>query len=154
MRDREFQAAWSIFDDNRKLIAAGKSQRSEAVKWAVTVNVAIAGAAIALRQQYQGNIFLVSTILAAVLGAVFVYEINRRMTRIRRDDIVVEAYLRRNGINFSAITGHAPIKSISPLHDWQELVILGGILFLSVMPMLFVWCVLKGHEPLCKVFFA
>ena len=39
-------------DDHRRLIAAGKSQRWDVVKWAVTINMALAAASIAVKQQH------------------------------------------------------------------------------------------------------
>ena len=46
MNEHEFHVACAILDDDRKLIAAGKSQRWDVIKWAVTVNVALATASI------------------------------------------------------------------------------------------------------------
>jgi hypothetical protein len=38
-----------VIDDHRRLIAAGKTHRWDMVKWAVTVNMALAGASVTLR---------------------------------------------------------------------------------------------------------
>jgi hypothetical protein len=51
-QDDDIRFALSVIDDNRRLIAAGKAYRWDVVKWAVTLNVALAGASIALRQQH------------------------------------------------------------------------------------------------------
>jgi hypothetical protein len=46
-QDDDIRFALSVIDDNRRLIAAGKAYRWDVVKWAVTLNVALAGASIA-----------------------------------------------------------------------------------------------------------
>jgi hypothetical protein len=51
--DKEFQVIASALDDCRRLIAAGKMQRWDVVKWGVTVNTALAAAAAG-----RGNISL------------------------------------------------------------------------------------------------
>jgi hypothetical protein len=40
--DEELKVIYSALDDCRRLIAAGKVQRWDVVKWGVTVNVALA----------------------------------------------------------------------------------------------------------------
>ena len=44
--DKELQVIFSALDDCRRLIAASKVQRWDAVKWGVTVNVALAAVAV------------------------------------------------------------------------------------------------------------
>jgi hypothetical protein len=39
MNQHEFEFASAVLDDCRKLIAAGKAQRWDVVKWTVTVNI-------------------------------------------------------------------------------------------------------------------
>jgi len=51
--DREFQVITSALDDYRRLIAAGKVQRWEVVKWGVTVNLALATAAAAVQWEHN-----------------------------------------------------------------------------------------------------
>ena len=48
MNDNEFKVASAVLDDGRKIIAAGKAQRWDVIKWAVTINIALATASIAL----------------------------------------------------------------------------------------------------------
>jgi hypothetical protein len=45
----EMRFALGVLDDHRRLIAAGKTHRWDIVKWAVTVNLALAGASVTLR---------------------------------------------------------------------------------------------------------
>jgi hypothetical protein len=51
MTPEEFKFACSSLDDNRKLIAAGKSQRWEVIKWAVALNVGLATVSIAINKK-------------------------------------------------------------------------------------------------------
>jgi hypothetical protein len=46
--------ALGVIDDHRRLIAAGKTHRWDIVKWAVTINVALAAASITFRHP-SGN---------------------------------------------------------------------------------------------------
>jgi hypothetical protein len=48
MTEHELNMACSILEDTRKLIAAGKVQRWDVVKWAVSVNIGLATVASAL----------------------------------------------------------------------------------------------------------
>jgi protein-S-isoprenylcysteine O-methyltransferase Ste14 len=50
--EEELKVVYSALDDQRRLIAAGKVQRWDVVKWAVTVNVALATAATLI--QFKG----------------------------------------------------------------------------------------------------
>jgi hypothetical protein len=53
MNDREFHVACAILDDIRKLIAAGKSQRWDVIKWVVALNAALATASVALKPEHH-----------------------------------------------------------------------------------------------------
>jgi hypothetical protein len=138
MSPDDFQAAREVLDDTRRLIAAGKVQRWEAVKWAVTVNFALATASIALMKEQHAGWFLALAIFVALLGALFVLEINCRMTKTRADGNVTQTYLSRNGIDFLAITGREAEQPASFWYDRQDLAILAGILVLSVVPAFYV----------------
>jgi hypothetical protein len=48
-QDDDIRFALGVIDDHRRLIAAGKTHRWDMVKWAVTVNMALAGASVTLR---------------------------------------------------------------------------------------------------------
>jgi hypothetical protein len=51
----EIRFALGALDDYRRLIAAGKTQRWDVIKWAVTINMALTAASIALRQESHGE---------------------------------------------------------------------------------------------------
>jgi hypothetical protein len=48
-QDDDIRFALGVIDDHRRLIAAGKTHRWDMVKWAVTVNMALAGASVTQR---------------------------------------------------------------------------------------------------------
>ena len=58
VNDKEFQVITAALDDCRKLIAAGKVQRWEVVKWGVAVNVGLATAAAALGRNIPLHVIL------------------------------------------------------------------------------------------------
>jgi hypothetical protein len=78
MNDREFYIVTSALDDNRKLIAAGKIQRWDVVKWGFTVNVALATVAAAFRTHYRAYFGL--AVAVAIASCYLVLHYNRRMT--------------------------------------------------------------------------
>jgi hypothetical protein len=81
-QDEEIRFALGVIDDNQRLIAAGKNQRWDVVKWAVTINVALAAASIAVKQKDVSAVgpFCVFAVGIAVVACLLVIEINRRMT--------------------------------------------------------------------------
>ena len=83
MNDREFDLARYFLEDNQKLIAAGKIQRWDIVKWGVTVNLALAAAAISLRR--AGDLFFYfSAFVAWLAWAMAVYH-DSKITRARKN---------------------------------------------------------------------
>ena len=53
--NEELKVIYSALEDCRRLIAAGKVQRWDVVKWGVTVNVALATAVAAVRRVSGGT---------------------------------------------------------------------------------------------------
>lgn len=134
--------ALGVVDDNRRLIASGKTQRWDVVKWAVTINTALTAASIALRQQNQslgGRAFLLLVLFVAVLAAGLVLEVNRRMTKTRNVSRTPEQFLSKRGIAVSAIAGNDPERKVPFFYDCLELLIYGVILIFSILPALVLW---------------
>jgi hypothetical protein len=142
MNEHEFHVACAILEDHRKLIAAGKSQRWDVIKWAVTINVALTTASIALQghENAAKRLFWLA-LMVAVIACGLVLHYNNRMKNTRNDSVTPEAYLANNGVDFLAITGRRS-EQVSWLYDWQELAIFTAILVLSVVPTWVVWTVL------------
>jgi hypothetical protein len=135
MNQHEFEFASAVLDDCRKLIAAGKAQRWDVVKWTVTVNIAVATASIALKDPKIGWLLFWLSVFVAALGAALTISYNFRMTNTRNDSVVPETYLSNNGIDFLAITGRKP-KRVGFFYDWQELLFFLLILGASTIPAL------------------
>ncbi len=136
MTPQEFQIASAALADHQRLIAAGKTQRWDVVKWAVTINLALVAAAIA--SQYN---FFSASILVTFFGAVLILYYNLRLTRTRIQSNRTSKYLIDNGINLSSMLVQ-PTYSDDLLqlfwYDREELIAFGVILILSVVPVWFV----------------
>ena len=85
MQDQNFQiaAASLLLQDQQRLIAAGKVQRWDVVKWTTAVNLALATASVSIGT--GGGLFFLSAVFVALAGGALVYHYNRRMTGARRD---------------------------------------------------------------------
>jgi hypothetical protein len=129
---RFFQVCCAILDDHRKLIAAGKVQRWEVLKWAMTVNLVLATASITLGTASTRGGILGLSILVAVVGALVILYYNDRMTNARNDSVRVEEYLVRNGVDIAAITGKKP-ERVGFWYDLEDLAVSWGVLGLSVL---------------------
>ena len=110
----EIRFALGVLDDYRRLIAAGKTQRWDVVKWAVTINTALTAASIALWQQQSrdpgpaGRSLLLLAYVVAVIAALLVLEVNRGMTCTRRGSRKPEKFLCERRIDVSKITESDP----------------------------------------------
>jgi len=134
--DNDVRFALGVIDDYRRLIAAGKTHRWDVVKWAVTINVALAGASITLKHQQGRDVQMLFTSLA--LGVVFLsigllWEITSRMTATRNASLAPERFLIEHGVAVAQITGEEPPKQYKPNYDWQESLIYVWILGASVL---------------------
>jgi hypothetical protein len=126
LSERQFQAASAVLDDQRRMIAAGKLQRWDVVKWAVTVNVALAAAAISFENSATGKQLVWLAVAVAVIGWILMLYYNLRLKRTRADALKTKENL---GVNFED-TGSPP-KSKDFFYDWQELLIFTIILAVS-----------------------
>jgi hypothetical protein len=140
-KEDEIKFALGVLDDHRRLIAAGKTHRWDIVKWAVTINVALAGASVTLRNQ-SGNateLFWWLALGVVILSVCLMWEITRRMTATRNDSRAPEKFLSEHGINVAGITGKEPSEEYKLSYDKQELRIYGFILLASATPALALW---------------
>jgi hypothetical protein len=141
MNQHEFQFACGVIDDIRRLIAAGKTQRWDIVKWAVTINMALAAASIAVKQRNvnaEEPLFWFAVVTVVIAGFLM-WEVTRRMTATRNDSLLLEKYLRENNINLSAITGKSSPERYKLYYDKGELTVYMLILIVSMLPALLVW---------------
>jgi len=141
MQDRDFAFASLLLQDQQRLIAAGKVQRWDVVKWTIAVNLALATASVGIGTAGAGIIIVVFTVLVALGGWVLVHHYNRRITGARRDADKIVAYFRDDGIDLSKIIPVAQDRADRPpeMYDAEELSIFGSIIALSILPALLAW---------------
>jgi hypothetical protein len=141
MQDRDFAIASLLLQDQQRLIAAGKVQRWDVVKWTVAFNLALATASVSIGTAGAGIIIVVFTVLVALGGWVLVRHYNRRVTGARRDADKIVAYFRDAGIDLSKIIPVAQNGADRPpeMYDTEELYIFGSIIALSILPALLAW---------------
>jgi hypothetical protein len=120
-QDRDIWLA--CLTETRALIAAGKLQRWDVVKWAVTVNLALATAAIALKGSEL--LFFLFSLFVAVVGLGLVIHYNSRMTKSREFAGKLEGEL-------GSLKDPEPPKTAT--YDCQELVAFKLILIFSIIP--------------------
>jgi hypothetical protein len=145
--DKDFAIACLLLQDQQRLIAAGKAQRWDVVKWSVTVNLALAVASVGIAKG-AGGLFFLFAILVAAAGAGLVYHYNKRMTGARRDSDRVTAYLKDSGSDLSKILPvelPEQVRARTPaMYEAEELYIFGYIIASSILPALFAWLFKAG----------
>jgi hypothetical protein len=159
--DREFQVITSALDDCRRLIAAGKVQRWDVVKWGVAVNTALATVIAVLRQRSIAPFLF--ALAVAVASFLLVWHYNKRMTGARETSKTLADRLKKSfDIDYFNITQAKPaetnrfwdylsclkptsVYSAGEGYDWQEMLIFFAILAVSaVLPLLA--CALLGSS--------
>src|SRR5262245_37300162 len=112
MNDREFQFASGSLDDHRKLIAAGKAQRWDVMKWAVAVNIGLATASVTLVnfsaidfKQGAARLILWFAVVVAAIALILIDHYTKRMTGARNDALHIYRYFQVNGIDAARILG-------------------------------------------------
>jgi hypothetical protein len=129
----EFAVALSALEDNRNMIAAGKVQRWDVVKWAVTVDLALSAAAITLRANNRA--FFVVATMTSIAAWLLVWHYNRRMTGARTMAKTLIEWLKENGIDYSQIQKvdiPQAYKQKRWNYDKEELIIFAAILFIAL----------------------
>ena len=143
--EEELKVIYSALDDCRRLIAAGKVQRWDVVKWGVTVNVALATATAAI--PFEGAFDLLGSAvpfslipfgLAVVVALVswrLVLHYNRRTTGARNDATRLVCQMKKKGIDYDSIIGTSVASEYSKgfEYDKQELNLFTLILIVSVL---------------------
>jgi hypothetical protein len=101
VQDQDFAITSLLLQDQQRLIAAGKVQRWDVVKWTTAVNLALATASVGIGT--GGGLFFLFAVLVAAAGGALVYHYNKRMTGARRGSDQVTAHFREAGIDLSKI---------------------------------------------------
>ncbi len=143
MQEQEFQIASLLLQDQQRLIAVGKVQRWDVVKWTTAVNLALATASVGIGTSGAGIIIVVFTVLVALGAWALVYHYNRRITGARGDAAKVTAYFRDAGIDLSKIIPvvQERVDRTPEMYDAEELYIFGSIIAFSILPALLAWIV-------------
>jgi hypothetical protein len=95
-----------LWEDCTRIIAAGKVQRWDVLKWTVTVNIGLAAAAIALKNEMGALILTAVAILVGGLGWYLINHYNSRMTQMRsRTNVIVKFLFETAKIDPSEIMG-------------------------------------------------
>jgi hypothetical protein len=135
--DKEFQVIVSALDDCRRLIAAGKVQRWEVVKWGVAVNVALAAAAAAPALGHNLSLFWLA-VAVAIASLLLVGHYNKRISGARETATTLIDRLKWFGIDYDAIARAKRTKTNPTIshtageyYDWRELFIFSIILVVS-----------------------
>jgi hypothetical protein len=89
--DKELQVIFSTHDDWRRVIAAGKVQRWDVVKWGVTVNAALAALAATVTIPLRGavGLFVIAVVVALMSWRLMSHYNNkgaRRCEKARRSE--------------------------------------------------------------------
>lgn len=134
MDDKEFAIVCSAMNDCSNLIAAGKVQRWDVVKWGVTVILALATVAAAIGPSLGPSIALFIVAAMVSVGSLFlVLHYNRRMTGARRTAVHLVQVLAENGINYDKLL-HSNVASDytkGANYDKEELMTFGIILIVA-----------------------
>jgi hypothetical protein len=137
--DDEIRFALSVLDDHRRIIAAGKTHRWDIVKWAVTVNIALAGASVTQQGRNAKELFFWLALGLFVLSVCLMWEITRRMTAARNDSLAPAKYLSEHGIDVVRVTGKASPQTYEMNYDKQEAGMYVLILLASAAPAFLLW---------------
>jgi len=133
LADKEFQLASAALENCRRYIAAHKTQRWDALKWGVSVNLAFAvAAAIPALAEIQIYLLVLSCGVAAA-SWLLVLHYNRRVTSIRNQVVTIIAWMKQRGVDYDSIVSQntKDAYSCGEDYDFQELILFMGILAVS-----------------------
>jgi hypothetical protein len=137
----ELDAVLRLFDDRRALIAAGKIQRWEVMKWVVTANFTLGAVSAATRQFHL--LFTVFAGLIVVIGLALLWHHNLRITQYRQSLASVNTFIRENVIDLNMIGKTVFDRAKDVNHDDREMYLFYGTTLLSVFPTLLVSLIAK-----------
>jgi hypothetical protein len=126
MDPQRFTMLNGMLDDNRKLIAAAKVSRWDALKWGVALNLLTAGASVTLRAPAFILYLLIVLITAATVFLVLHY--NKRAWKTREDSAGIKADLV-DIADLDSYRGRSGYPHTHWLYDKEELQIFAVVLF-------------------------
>jgi hypothetical protein len=149
LADKEFQVASAALENCRRYIAAHKTQRWDAVKWGVSVNLALAvAAAIPALAEIQLYLLVLSCGVTAA-SWLLVLHYNKRVAGIRKQVVTIIARMKERGVDYDSIVGQNTKDAYSRGEDYdiQELILFMGILAASIIPVLLSLIFFVKSEP-------
>jgi hypothetical protein len=137
------QLAYFYAQDSQRLIAAGKMQRWEVLKWAVTVNLALATAgAVSRSSGWTLFGFFLFCVLVSAISAYLLNHYNRRITGAREtlDKILDRLILEYPEIEkFTGKERYPTEPDKLRNYDKEELIPFNMIITFSIVPAFVVW---------------
>ena len=138
----EIGILFRLHENTTNLIAAGKVQRWEVVKWVVAANVALATASVAPVFDSGSRFFIFLFALAiSGFGSWLLAHYNSRMTAARKRLQALNTYIQKHVSDISAIGAGEWDKSKDEDYDWQEIRTFNLAVWLSLIPPLLAWLI-------------
>jgi hypothetical protein len=81
VQDQDFAIASLLLQDQQRLIAAGKVQRWDVVKWTIAINLALATASVSIGKPGVGVIIVFFTVLVAAAGVLSRFSLQQAHNR-------------------------------------------------------------------------
>jgi len=129
MSPDEFSTAKFFLEDNARLIAAGKIQRWEVVKWAVAFDLALSAAA-ASESLNRAFLFALATAILGVAGLLLAH-FNEKMTRCRGTIADVLMYLKEHGVDVDSVVKKPMPDRKGRWYDDRELGLFAAVVILA-----------------------
>jgi len=140
IKPEEFQFACLYLADGQRYIAAGKVQRWEVMKWAVSVNLALAiASSLATTSKWLLFGFCV---LVASASIFLLHHYNNRVTKVREATNEIMKRLSEEYPDIEKFTGMGRYPTNPDEfknYDKEEMTLFSFIIGLSVAPAFFVW---------------
>jgi hypothetical protein len=142
----EFKFACDCLQDCQRYIAAGKVQRWEVMKWAVSVNLILTTAALATSAS-KWAMFIFCVFVSGV-SIYLLHHYNWRMTKVRSRVQSIVDLLYIDHPNIKKFDGDEPYSTdLEKLkeHDKQEMTLFFWVIALSAIPAFCVWAFNAGQ---------
>ena len=135
IQSEEFQFACLYLQDQQRYIAAGKVQRWEVMKWAVSVNLALATASLATGASKWA--LFVFCLLVAVMSIYLLHHYNHRITEVRHDSNDIMTRLSKAHPNIEKLTGtkrYPTEPDELEKYDKEEMTLFTYVIGFSIVP--------------------
>jgi hypothetical protein len=145
IKPEAFQLACLYLQDQQRYIAAGKVQRWEVMKWAVTVNLALAAASAATDASKWALFGF--CILVSITSIYLLYHYNHRITEVRKAADEIMDRLLAEHPDIEKFVGHERYPTEQDelkKHDKQEMTLFYYVIGFSILPAFYVAVSYRG----------